>query len=31
MFAKMGKSEVDSLKWENAGVKVKDIYENVLS
>lgn len=31
MFAKMGKSEVDALKWENAGVKVKNVYEDLLS
>ncbi len=31
MFGKMGKSEVDSLKWENAGIKVKKIYEDLLS
>jgi glycosyltransferase involved in cell wall biosynthesis len=31
MFGKMGKAEVDALKWENAGVKVKNVYEEVLS
>lgn len=31
MFGKLGKAEVDSLKWENAGHKVKDVYEGVLS
>jgi len=31
MFAKMGKSEVDALKWENAGVKVKNVYAEMLS
>ncbi|MEN8119767.1 MAG: glycosyltransferase [Bacteroidota bacterium] len=31
MFGKLGKAEVDALKWENAGIKVKSIYEEVLS
>jgi len=31
MFGKMGKAEVDALKWENAGVKVKNVYDEVLS
>jgi len=31
MFRKMGKEEVDALKWENAGIKVKNIYDEVLS
>ena len=29
MFARYGKSEVDSLLWENAALKVLDIYNNV--
>jgi glycosyltransferase involved in cell wall biosynthesis len=28
MFKKHGKKEVDSLKWENAAVKIKNIYED---
>ena len=31
MFGKMGRAEVDALKWENAGIKVKDVYEEMLS
>jgi len=31
MFAKMGRAEVDALKWENAGLKVKDVYDEMLS
>lgn len=30
MFSAMGKSEVDTLKWENAGKKVKEVYEETL-
>jgi len=30
MFSSMGKSEVDTLKWENAGKKVKEVYEETL-
>jgi glycosyltransferase involved in cell wall biosynthesis len=30
MFIRYGKAEVDSLKWENAAVKVKEVYQNVL-
>jgi glycosyltransferase involved in cell wall biosynthesis len=29
-FIQYGKSEVDSLKWENAAVKVKDVYQQLL-
>ncbi len=31
MFVKYGKEEVDNLKWENAAVKIADIYENTCS
>ncbi len=31
MFGKMGKSEVDALKWDNAGAKVKKVYEEALN
>lgn len=31
MFIKYGKEEVDNLKWENAAVKISDIYENTCS
>ena len=30
MFKKYGKTEVDSLKWENAALKVKAVYEDVV-
>jgi glycogen(starch) synthase len=30
MFTKYGKDEVESLKWEHAGLKVKEIYEETL-
>jgi len=30
MFAHYGKDEVDNLKWENAALKVKDVYEGVI-
>jgi glycogen(starch) synthase len=30
MFGAYGKEEVDNLKWENAAVKVKDVYQSVL-
>lgn len=30
MFSKYGKDEVDSLKWEQAGRKVKQVYESLL-
>lgn len=30
MFIRYGKDEVDSLKWENAALKVKEIYQEVL-
>ena len=30
MFYKYGKAEVDNLKWENAALKVKNIYDNSL-
>jgi glycosyltransferase involved in cell wall biosynthesis len=30
MFIRYGKDEVDSLKWENAAFKVKEVYESVL-
>jgi glycogen synthase len=30
MFTKYGKDEVESLKWEHAGLKVKDVYEEML-
>jgi glycosyltransferase involved in cell wall biosynthesis len=30
MFIRYGKAEVDSLKWENAAVKVKEVYQSVL-
>ncbi|MDD5571092.1 MAG: glycosyltransferase family 4 protein [Bacteroidales bacterium] len=29
MFIAYGKSEVDNLKWENAGTRVKEVYESV--
>ena len=29
MFKKYGRTEVDSLKWENAALKVKAVYEDV--
>lgn len=31
MFIRHGKDEVDSLKWENAAIKVKNVYENALT
>jgi len=31
MFSKYGKDEVDSLKWEQAGLKVKKVYESLFS
>jgi len=31
MFRKFGKSEVDDLKWENSALKVKDVYEEMLT
>jgi len=31
MFKKYGKGEVDSLKWENAALKVKEVYQNLLA
>ncbi len=31
MFIRYGKDEVDSLKWENAAVKVKNVYESALT
>jgi len=31
MFKQYGKEEVESIKWDQAGKKVKDIYENLLS
>ena len=31
MFSAMGKAEVDALKWENAGKKVKDVYLQTLN
>ncbi len=31
MFAKYGKDEVDSLKWDQAGLKVKHVYESLFS
>jgi glycosyltransferase involved in cell wall biosynthesis len=30
MFSKYGKNEVESLKWEHAGLKVKEVYEEML-
>jgi glycogen synthase len=30
MFTKHGKQEVESLKWEHAGLKVKEVYEEML-
>jgi len=30
MFSKYGKDEVESLKWEHAGLKVKEVYEELL-
>jgi len=30
MFQKLGKKEVEGLKWENAALKVKTVYETVL-
>ena len=30
MFSRYGKDEVDSLKWEQAGLKVKQVYESLL-
>ena len=30
MFRRYGKEEVDNLKWENAAVKIKEVYESVL-
>ncbi len=30
MFARYGKGEVDSLKWENAALKVKEVYQEFL-
>jgi glycosyltransferase involved in cell wall biosynthesis len=30
MFSKYGKDEVESLKWEHAGLKVKDVYSEML-
>lgn len=30
MFKKYGKTEVENIKWDQAGKKVKDIYENLL-
>lgn len=30
LFAKYGKEEVDSLKWENSAVKIKQIYDSVV-
>ncbi len=30
MFTKYGKNEVESLKWEHAGLKVKEVYEEML-
>jgi glycosyltransferase involved in cell wall biosynthesis len=30
MFRRYGKTEVDNLKWENAAIKVKEVYESVL-
>jgi glycosyltransferase involved in cell wall biosynthesis len=29
MFRRYGKTEVDNLKWENAAIKVKEVYESV--
>lgn len=31
MFNKYGRGEVESLKWEHAGLKVKEVYEEILS
>jgi glycogen synthase len=31
MFTKYGKDEVESLKWEHAGLKVKEVYEGMLN
>jgi glycosyltransferase involved in cell wall biosynthesis len=30
MFAKYGKTEVESLKWEHSGLKVKEVYEQLI-
>lgn len=30
MFKKLGKDEVDNLKWENAAVKVKEVYKSIV-
>jgi glycogen(starch) synthase len=30
MFRRYGKTEVDNLKWENAAIKIKEVYESVL-
>ncbi len=30
MFSRLGKSEVDNLKWENAALKVKEVYEAII-
>ncbi|MBN2681240.1 MAG: glycosyltransferase family 4 protein [Bacteroidales bacterium] len=30
MFKKFGKDEVDNLKWENAAIKVKEVYKSVV-
>ena len=30
MFKQYGKEEVDNLKWENAAIKVKEVYQSVL-
>jgi glycosyltransferase involved in cell wall biosynthesis len=30
VFRKFGKEEVDNLKWENAAVKVNDVYRSVV-
>ena len=30
MFRRYGKEEVDNLKWENAAIKIKEVYESVL-
>jgi len=30
MFQKLGKKEVEGLKWENAALKVKAVYESLL-
>lgn len=31
MFKEFGRKEVDSLKWDNAGLKVKEVYNNALN